>query len=48
MKITTAYFSATYTTQKVVEHIANQLSDDKKTYDITNDNSTDEVYIGKE
>ena len=48
MKITTVYFSATYTTQKVVEHIANQLSDDKKTYDITNDNSTDEVYIGKE
>ena len=48
IKATTVYFSATYTTKKIVEYVANQLSDDITTYDITNDNSLDEVSIPKE
>lgn len=48
MKITTVYFSATYTTRKVVEHIANNLSEETTAYDITNDGSTDEVIIPKD
>lgn len=48
MKTTTVYFSATYTTQKVVEYIANKLSDRITTYDITNEDATTEVTIPKE
>lgn len=48
MKITTVYFSATYTTRKVVEYIANRLGDEINVYDITNDTSTDEVMISKD
>lgn len=47
IKATTVYFSATYTTKKIVEYVANQLSNDITTYDITNDNSLDEVSIPK-
>lgn len=45
MKITTLYFSATYTTKRVVEAIAKNLSDEVTTYDITNDSATDLVEI---
>ena len=45
MKITTIYFSATYTTKRVVEAVAKNLSSEIKVYDITNDTSTDEVAI---
>ena len=48
MKITTVYFSATYTTRKVVEYIANRLGDEINVYDITNDASNDEVMISKD
>ena len=48
MKITTVYFSATYTTRKVVEHIANRLGDEINVYDITNDASNDEVILSKD
>lgn len=48
MKITTVYFSATYTTRKMVEYIANRLGDEINVYDITNDASTDEVMISKD
>ena len=37
MKITTLYFSATYTTKRVVEAVAANLSNEVTTYDITND-----------
>ena len=43
MKVTTIYFSATYTTCRVVEAIAANLSNEVTTYDITNDTSTDVV-----
>lgn len=45
MKITTIYFSATYTTKRVVEAVAKNLSDEITAYDITNEASTDEVAI---
>lgn len=45
MKITTIYFSATYTTKRVVEAVAANLSNEVVAYDITNDASTDEVAI---
>ncbi len=45
MKITTIYFSATYTTKRVVEAVADNLSNEVMAYDITNDTSTDEVAI---
>lgn len=48
MKITTVYFSATYTTKKVVEHIANQLSKEVSVYDITNSIPNDEITIPKD
>lgn len=48
MKITTVYFSATYTTKKVVEHIANQLSNEINVYDITNNVPNDEITIPKD
>lgn len=45
MKLTTIYFSATYTTKRVVEAVAAGLSDQVVAYDITNDASTDTVFI---
>lgn len=45
MKITTLYFSATYTTKRVVEAVAANLSNEVTTYDLTNDASTEEVAI---
>ncbi|MBE6175802.1 MAG: 4Fe-4S ferredoxin [Rikenellaceae bacterium] len=45
MKITTIYFSATYTTKRVVEAVAKNLSDEITAYDITNEASTDAVAI---
>lgn len=45
MKVTTLYFSATYTTRKVVEAVAAQLSSKVVAYDITNDVATDIVEI---
>ncbi|MDO4759086.1 MAG: 4Fe-4S dicluster domain-containing protein [Rikenellaceae bacterium] len=45
MKVTTLYFSATYTTRKVVETVAANLSDEVTTYDITNDAPTESVTI---
>ena len=48
MKITSVYFSATYTTKKVVEYIAKQLSGEITAYDITNNGATDEVHLTKD
>jgi flavodoxin len=45
MKVTTIYFSATYTTKRVVEAVAANLSNEVATYGITNDTSTDVVAI---
>lgn len=45
MKVTTLYFSATYTTKRVVEAIAANLSNEVTAYDITNDAATDKVAI---
>ena len=45
MKTTALYFSATYTTKRVVEAVAAELSKETVTYDITNDPSTDVVTI---
>lgn len=48
IKATTLYFSATYTTKKIVEYMAQQLSDEVTTYDITNNPSLDEIIVPKE
>lgn len=48
MKVTTLYFSATYTTKRVVEAVAAGLSDEVVSYDITNDTATDTVTIPRE
>lgn len=48
MKTTAVYFSATFTTQKVVEHIARQLSDDISICDITLSQELSEVELGEE
>lgn len=48
MKVTTLYFSATYTTKRVVEAVAAGLSDQVVTYDITNDTATDPVIVPRE
>ena len=45
MKTTALYFSATYTTKRVVKAVAAELSKETVTYDITNDPSTDAVTI---
>lgn len=45
MKVATLYFSATYTTKRVVESIAANLSNEVTAYDITNDAATDKVAI---
>ena len=48
MKVTTLYFSATYTTKRVVEAVAAGLSSEVVSYDITNDMATDTVTIPRE
>lgn len=48
MKVTTLYFSATYTTKRVVEAVAAGLSNEVVSYDITNDTATDVVIIPRE
>lgn len=48
MKVTTLYFSATYTTKRVVEAVAAGLSNEVVSYDITNDTATDTVTIPRE
>ena len=45
MKVTALYFSATYTTKRVVEAVARYLTSEVTTYDITNDSATDIVEI---
>lgn len=45
MKITAVYFSATYTTKRVVEAVAAGLSNEVTTYDITNDAAAEEIAI---
>lgn len=45
MKVTALYFSATYTTKRVVEAVANAFSKEIVAHDITNDAATDEVVI---
>lgn len=45
MKITTAYFSATYTTRRVVTALAAHLSDEVTALDITNDPALDPITI---
>ncbi len=48
MKVTTLYFSATYTTKRVVEAVASGLSNEVVSYDITNDTATDAVIVPRE
>ena len=48
MKVTILYFSATYTTKRVVEAVAAGLSNEVVSYDITNDTATDTVIIPRE
>lgn len=45
MKVTTLYFSATYTTKRMVEAVAAGISDEVVTYDITNDTNTATVVV---
>jgi len=48
MKTRAVYFSATYTTRKVVEHVAQRLSDEVTLYDITNDADTTEIIVSQD
>ena len=48
MKITTVYFSATYTTHRIVGHLAKRLSEEVTECDITNQAPTKEVIIPKD
>lgn len=45
MKVTTLYFSATYTTKRVVEAVATAISGEIVAHDITNASTTDEITI---
>ena len=45
MKTRAVYFSATYTTRKIVEYVAQRLSDEVTVYDITNDADTTEIIV---
>ena len=45
IKLTSVYFSATYTTRQVVNYVSRQLSEQVIEYDITNDPGTDEVLM---
>ena len=48
MKITTVYFSATYTTHRIVGHLAKRLSEEVTECDITNNDPTGETLIPKD
>ena len=48
MKITTVYFSATYTTHRIVGHLAKRLSEEVTECDITNNAPTGESIIPKD
>lgn len=48
MKITTVYFSATYTTHRIVGHLAKRLSDNVTECDITNEDPSKEILIPKD
>ena len=48
MKTHVVYFSATYTTRTICEQIAGHLSEDIVTYDVTNDESLEEVLTPEE
>lgn len=48
MKITTVYFSATYTTHRIVAHLAKRLSEEVTECDITNDGPKGETLVPKE
>ena len=48
MKITTVYFSATYTTHRIVGHLAKRLSEEVTECDITNQAPAKEVFISKD
>ena len=48
MKITTVYFSATYTTHRIVGHLAKRLSEEVTECDITNEASKEETFIPKD
>ena len=48
MKITTVYFSATYTTHRIVGHLAKRLSEEVTECDITNNAPTREIVIPKD
>lgn len=48
MKITTVYFSATYTTHRIVGHLAKRLSSEVTECDITNDGPKEETVVPKD
>lgn len=48
MKITTVYFSATYTTHRIVGHLAKRLSEEVTECDITNDGPKGETIVPKD
>lgn len=48
MKLTAVYFSAAYTTRKVVEYIAKQCSDEVTTYDITNEGPDNDIALNED
>lgn len=48
MKARTLYFSATYTTKRVVEAVAANLSNEVTAYDITNDTTTETITIPRD
>lgn len=48
MKAKTLYFSATYTTKRVVEAVATNLSNEVTAYDITNDTATETITIPRD
>ena len=48
MKITTVYFSATYTTHRIVGHLAKRLSEEVTECDITQNGPSGEILIPKD
>ena len=48
MKTSIVYFSATYTTHRIVGHLAKQITEDITEYDITNHIPTEEIVIPKD
>ena len=45
MKTTTVYFSATYTTRRIVEHVTSRISEEVTAYDITNDDIAYDILV---